>query len=80
MTTYGNRRVRTTIEFTITGEIIVLIVLLILAVAIIAILQALFILLPAIVVAVVIWFLTRNLIWTGLASLAIATLSIIKRH
>lgn len=80
MTTYGNRRVRTTIGLTITGEIIVLILLLILAVMIIAILQTLFILLPAIVVAVVVWFLTRNLTYTGLAFLAMAILSVIKRH
>jgi len=68
------------IGFTITGEIIVLIVLLILAVVIIALLRTLFILLPAIVVAVVVWFLTRNLTWTGLAFLAMAILSVIKRH
>jgi hypothetical protein len=80
MRTYGNRRARTMIGFTITGEIIVLIVLLILAVVIIALLRTLFILLPAIVVAVVVWFLTRNLTYTGLAFLAMAILSVIKRH
>lgn len=42
--------------FALTGDIILLIIILIVAVLIIAVLRALFILLPAVIVAAVIWF------------------------
>lgn len=64
----------------LTGEIIILIILVILAVFIIAVLRTIFLFLPAVIVAGVVWFLTRNLTWTGIAFLAVAVLSILKRH
>lgn len=64
----------------LTGEVIILIILLIIAVLIIAVLRTIFLFLPAVIVAVVVWFLTRNLTWTGIAFLAVAVLSLLKRH
>ncbi len=66
--------------FPLTGEIVILAILLILAFVIIALLRVFFMLLPAAIVAFVVWFLTRNLTWAGLAFLIIAILSILKRH
>jgi hypothetical protein len=66
--------------FALTGDIILLIIILIVAVLIIAVLRALFILLPAVIVTAVIWFLTHNLSLTALAFLVIAILSFLKRH
>ena len=66
--------------FGLTGDLILLIIILIVAVLIIAALRALFILLPAIIVAAVIWFLTHNVSLTALAFLVIAILSFLKRH
>ena len=63
-----------------TGEIIILIVLLIVAVFVILLLRAIFMLLPAAIVAGVVWFLTGSLTWAGVAFLAIAILSILRRH
>lgn len=65
---------------TLSGDLIIMIVLLIVVVLIVAVLRALFILLPAIIVGGVIWFLTHNVLWTALAFLVIAILSFIKRH
>jgi hypothetical protein len=36
-------------------------------------------LIPAVLVAFVVWFLTRSLWWTGIAFLIIAALSILKK-
>jgi membrane protein implicated in regulation of membrane protease activity len=66
--------------FGLTGELIIVIIILILGLIIIAVLRALLFLLPAAIVAVVIWFLTGNLTWAAVAFLIIAALSILKRH
>jgi hypothetical protein len=65
---------------TLSGDLIVLIILLILAVLIVAVVKALFMLLPAIIVGGVIWFLTHDVTWTALAFLVVAVLSLLKRH
>jgi hypothetical protein len=62
------------------ADLIIMIVLLIVVVLIVAVLRALFILLPAIIVGGVIWFLTHNVLWTAVAFLIIAILSLIRRH
>lgn len=67
-------------SLTLSGDLITMIILLIIIVLIVAVLRALFILLPAIIVGGVIWFLTHNVLWTAVAFLVIAILSLIKRH
>jgi hypothetical protein len=64
----------------LSGDLVIMIILLILVVLIVAVLRALFILLPAIIVGGVIWFLTHNVLWTAVAFLVIAILSLIRRH
>jgi hypothetical protein len=64
----------------LSGDLLIMIILLILVFLIVAVLRALFILLPAIIVGGVIWFLTHNVIWTAAAFLVIAVLSLIRRH
>jgi membrane protein implicated in regulation of membrane protease activity len=64
----------------VSADLIVMIVLLIIIVLIVAVLRALFLLLPAIIVGGVIWFLTHNLLFTAVAFLIIAVLSFVRRH
>jgi len=66
--------------FQLTAELIIVIIILILGLIIIAVLRALLFVLPAAIMAVVVWFLTGNLTWAALAFLIIAVLSILKRH
>ena len=56
-----------------------LIGLIILGLVIIFIIRLLLILIPAAIVAFVVWYLTGNLWWTGIAFLVIAALSILKK-
>ena len=64
----------------LSGDLITMIILLIIIVLIVAVLRALSILLPAIIVGGAIWLLTHNVLWTTLAFLVIAVLSLIRRH
>jgi hypothetical protein len=64
----------------LSSDLVTMIVLLVIVVLIVAVLRALFILLPAIIVGGVIWFLTHNVFWTAAAFFVIAILSLVKRH
>ena len=62
------------------AEIFVLLILLVIGIVIIIIIaKVLLFVLPAAIVAGVVWFLTRSLFWAGVAFLAIAFLSILRR-
>jgi hypothetical protein len=56
-----------------------LIGLIIIGVVIILVVRLLFMLIPAALVAFVVWFLTGNLPWAGVAFLIIAALSVLKK-
>jgi hypothetical protein len=56
-----------------------LIGLIIIGLVIILVIRLLFMLIPAALVAVVVWFLTDNLWWAGIAFLIIAALSVLKK-
>jgi len=60
-------------------EILGLIGLIIIALVIIVVVRLFLILVPAIVVALVVWFITENSWLTGVAFLVIAALSILKK-
>jgi hypothetical protein len=60
-------------------DIIALIGLVILGLIIIFLIRLLLILIPAALVAFVVWYLTGSLFWTGIAFLVIAALSILKK-
>jgi hypothetical protein len=54
-------------------------ILVIIGLVIIVIIKLFLILIPAIIVAVIVWFLTGDLFWTGVAFLVVALLSIVFR-
>jgi hypothetical protein len=56
-----------------------LIVLVIIGLIIIVLIRLFLVLIPAILVAVVVWFLTGDLFWTGIAFLVVAALSILAK-
>lgn len=60
-------------------DLLGLVGLIIIGVIIIFIIRLLFTLIPAAVIAIVVWFLTGNLWWAGIAFLIIAALSILKK-
>lgn len=60
-------------------DLLGLIALIIIGLIIIFVIRLLFILIPAALVAFVVWFLTRSLWWAGIAFLVIAALSILKK-
>lgn len=60
-------------------DIIALIGLVILGLIIIFLLKLLLILIPAALVAFVVWYLTGSIFWAGIAFLIIAALSILKK-
>jgi hypothetical protein len=60
-------------------DIIALIGLVILGLIIIFLIRLLLILIPAALIAFVVWYLTGSLFWTGIAFLVIAALSILKK-
>jgi len=64
----------------LSGDLITMIILLIIVVLIVTVLRTFFILLPAIIVGGVTWFLTHNALWTAVAFFVIAILSLIRRH
>jgi hypothetical protein len=60
-------------------DIIALIGLVILGLIIIFLIRLLLILIPAALVAFVVWYLTGSLFWTGIAFLVIAALSVLRK-
>jgi hypothetical protein len=56
-----------------------LIVLVIIGLIIIVLIRLFLVLIPAILVAIVVWFLTGDLFWTGIAFLVVAALSILAK-
>ncbi|MDH5482095.1 MAG: hypothetical protein OEY22_04340 [Candidatus Bathyarchaeota archaeon] len=60
-------------------DIVGIIGLIIIGIIIILVIRLLLVLIPAAIVAFVVWFLTGNLWWTGIAFLVIAALSILKK-
>ena len=63
-----------------TFDLTALIVLVIIGLIIIVLIKLFLVLIPAILVAVVVWFLTGgNLFWTGIAFLVVAALSILAK-
>lgn len=63
-----------------TFDLTALIVLIIIGLIIIVLIKLFLVLIPAILVAIVVWFLTGgNLFWTGIAFLVVAALSILAK-
>ena len=60
-------------------DIIVVVGLVILGLIIIVLIKFLLVLIPAGLVALAVWYFTGNLLWAGIAFLAIAALSILKK-
>jgi len=61
-------------------DVFLLLILLIIGIVVIIIIaKVLLFVLPAAIVAAVVWFLTRSLFWAGVAFLAIAFLSVLRR-
>jgi hypothetical protein len=54
--------------------------LLVIGVIMITIIGALIFLLPAAILAIVVWFLTGSMFWTGVVFLVIAIISLLKKH
>jgi hypothetical protein len=54
--------------------------LLVVGVIVIMIIGALIFLLPAAILAVVVWFLTGSMFWAGVVFLVIAVISLLKKH
>jgi hypothetical protein len=63
----------------ITYDVIGIIGLIIIGLAIIFVIRLLFMLIPAAIVAFVVWYFTQSLWWAGVAFLIVAVLSIIKK-
>lgn len=61
-------------------EIAIFILLVIVGLIVLALVRAVLFLLPAILVAVVVWCLTGTLTWAGVAFVAVTILSLLKRH
>jgi hypothetical protein len=72
-----------TVVFSILGSltwgVLALIVLVVIGIIIIALIKLFLVLIPAIIVAVIVYFLTFDLFWTGVAFLVIAALAIIAK-
>ncbi len=62
------------------SELIILAVLVIIGIIIIALLKVFITLLPAIIVAAVVWFLTDNALYAGIAFLVIVVLGFLRRR
>ncbi len=60
-------------------DIIVLIVLVIIGIIIIMLIRFLLMLIPAVLLALVVWFFTGSLFWAGITFLIVAALSILKK-
>lgn len=61
-------------------EVAVFMLLLIAGLIIVGLLRIVIFLLPTIIVAGVVWFLTGSLVWAAIAFVALTILSIVKRH
>ena len=60
-------------------DLTALVILVIIGLVIIVLIKLFLVLIPAILVAVVVWFLTGDLFWTGIAFLVVAALSILAK-
>lgn len=60
-------------------DIIVLVVLVIIGIIIIMLIRFLLMLIPAVLLALVVWFFTGSLFWAGITFLIVAALSILKK-
>ena len=60
-------------------DLTALVVLVIIGLIIIVLIKLFLVLIPAIIVAVIVWFLTGDLFWTGIAFLVVAALSILAK-
>ena len=56
-----------------------LIILVIIGLIVIILIRLFLVLIPAIIVAIIVWFLTGDLFWTGIAFLVVALLSILAK-
>ena len=62
------------------GDLALLLLLVIIGIVIIILIaKILLFILPAAIIALVVWFLTGNLLWAGIAFLVVAFLSLLKR-
>jgi hypothetical protein len=60
-------------------DIVFLIILVIIGLIIVILIKLFLVLIPAILVAIVVYFLTGDLFWTGIAFLVVAALSILSK-
>jgi hypothetical protein len=60
-------------------DVITLVVLVIIGVIIILLLRLLIMLIPAVLLALVVWFLTGSMFWAGITFLVVAALSLLKK-
>jgi len=60
-------------------DLTALIVLIIIGIIIVVLIKLFLVLIPAILVAVVVYFLTGDLLWTGIAFLIVAALSLLSK-
>ena len=56
-----------------------LVILVIIGLIVIILIRLFLVLIPAIIVAVIVWFITGDLFWTGIAFLVVALLSIVAK-
>jgi hypothetical protein len=61
------------------GELLAFLTLLVVGCLLVMVMGALIFLLPAAILAVVVWFLTGNLFWAGLVFLIVALISLLKK-
>jgi len=60
-------------------DVITLVVLVIIGIIIILLLRLLIMLIPAVLLALVVWFLTGSMFWAGITFLVVAALSLLKK-
>lgn len=60
-------------------DLTALVILVIIGVVIIVLIKLFLVLIPAILVAVIVWFLTGDLFWAGIAFLVVAALSVLAK-
>jgi hypothetical protein len=60
-------------------DLTALVILVIIGLVIIVLIKLFLVLIPAVLVAIVVWFLTGDLFWTGIAFLVVAALSILSK-
>ncbi len=78
-----NNTILLTIVLSILGnlglDLTALVILVIIGLVIIILIKLFLVLIPAILVAIAVWFLTGDLFWTGIAFLVVAALSILAK-